>query len=134
MKRIPDYSKCCGRPVLAHDHRLYCHGCGKTVRSFRGKLRDKAMAQAVAIRSRCRVEVVVLGRCIAYARDVPNLVPSEFDAGYRKVGKSTYTWFIQGSSLAQALGYEQCKSRDGFKSLRAAWRSLAKELGIPAEA
>ncbi len=128
MNNLPWYSHCCQSPILgdAKGHRMYCHKCGKTIRSFAGKRREKVMATIAYERSQCMVRAMLLGENIAYARDVPNLVWR--DGGYRKVGRSSYKFFIQGSSLVSAMGLQQCQTVDGFETLKAAATAMRRVL------
>lgn len=124
MKLLPMYSRCCIAPILAEPEtaRLYCYKCDKTIRSFAGKRREKAIAAITYERSSCYVRAMLLGEVIGYARDVPNL---EWRVGgYRKVGRSDYKFVVGGTSLAMALGFQQRRSVYGFSSLARAERAL----------
>lgn len=125
---IPLYSKCCHESVLGdiNELRLYCYRCNKTIRSFKGARRLKALSEMEFQESRCRVDVILCGQRIAYARDVPNL--ELVDGQYRKVGRSKYKYFVQGCSLVSAMGWQQCKTEDGFASLSIATDALRKVL------
>ena len=129
MRKIPLYSACCRQSVLGDAARqsLYCHGCKKTIRSFAGRKRASALAAIQFVRSHCRVEAMLCGEVIAYARDVPNLVWK--DGMYRKEGRSKYKYFVQGSSLVSAIGLNPCQTEGGVKSLAAADLAMPKVVG-----
>lgn len=128
--RYQTYSSCCNAPVLGNSEGrlLYCYGCGETIRSFKGWNRKAALKRIRVEREQCYVRVMLFGVVIAYARDVPNL--EWRDNRYRKVGRSTYKYFIQGTPLVSALGFEQCYGQDGFRTLRQAERDLLSYLEI----
>lgn len=123
MKPVPDYSKCCRAPVLGNttSNRLYCFKCRKTVRSFDGRKRQQAIDAIQFTRSRCMVQAMLFGQVIGYARDVPNLVHD--GRGWKKVGRSSYKFFIHGSSLVEALGLWNPAEYD-FVSLKKAEQAL----------
>lgn len=77
-------------------------------------------------KSRCRVEVHLLGEVIAYARDEPNLV--WINGMFRKQGRSTYEYFICGSPLVTAMGWQQCQMKFGFASLKQAVSALRRQI------
>ncbi len=126
VRRPPMYSRCCGAAVLGEfgQRRLYCHKCRKTIRSFVGCKRIAAIKQVEYLTQRCRVDAMLFGQTIAYARDVPNLVWR--NRVCRKQGRSKYKYFINGSSLVIALGLQQCQTEDGFRSLGAAVAAMKK--------
>lgn len=121
---IPNSSSCCHAPILGDSrrHRLYCHGCRRTIRSLAGRNRVKAFDAMRFIRTRCRVEVILFCEIIAYASS---------DGMYRKAGRSTYQYFIDGSRWVSALGLKQCHTESGFRSLRAASEAMVMYLSSP---
>lgn len=131
VRRYQCYSRCCHQPILGDGNRrrLYCYGCQRTIQSFAGSRREAALRSVTVDRERCYIRVHLGGHGIAYARDVPNLVWR--DGCYRRVGRSTYKYFVHGSSLVTALGFEQGKHVGGFRTLGQAWSQLARYLGIP---
>ena len=124
--------------MIGFNRRLYCYKCNKTIRSFRGVLRDRALAKATVTRERLYVSVILFGEVLAYARDEPNLELVECRDGnwhYRKVGRSTYCYFVHGSSLVAAMGFDQCHHVSGFKTLKQATAAMLRYLGLsPAKA